>query len=103
MIGRFGRIAIAFWRAGVRLIVLALLLLLPQLSLAKPYTADPGPTLDGDPTADDQPSPAPKGNKSAQFVAPSQQQSIESIRARARTINLRLATEIFFRLFLNLR
>jgi hypothetical protein len=103
MIGRFGRIALAAWRAGVRLLLLALLLMLPQVSLAKPYPTEPGPSLDGDPTADDQPSPAPKGQKSAKFEAPSQQQSIESIRARAQRVNLRLATEIFFRLFLNLR
>lgn len=103
MIGRFGRIALATWRVGISTSLLALLLLLPQGLLAKPYPTSPGPNLDGDPTADDQPSPAPKGNKSAKFIAPEQSGSLQSIEAKARALNARLAAEIFFRLMLNLR
>ncbi|MGE5175706.1 MAG: hypothetical protein ACM3JJ_04960 [Hyphomicrobiales bacterium] len=83
--------------------MLALLLFLPLVAVAKPYPTDSGGSLNGDPTADDQPSPAPKGNKAAKFAAPEQSRSIESIEARARAMNARIAVEIFFRLIANLR
>lgn len=103
MIGRFGRIAQAIGRAGTGLMLIALLVGMPQASLAKPYPVDPGPTLDGDPTADDQPSPSPKGGNSAKFVVPERQPAVDSLRERARSLNARVAMEIYFRLFLNIR
>lgn len=104
MIGRFGRIALALWRAAGKLTVLALILLMPRVSLARPLTIDPGPTLDGDPTADDQPSPAPKGNKSARFIPPQSQRygTIGPVRIGTRASSVRLALEIYFRLFRNI-
>ncbi|HEX7076915.1 MAG TPA: hypothetical protein VF363_00700 [Candidatus Eisenbacteria bacterium] len=103
MIGRFGRIALALWRATGRLTVLALILLMPRVSLAKPLSIDSGPTLDGDPTADDQPSPAPKGNKSARFIPQSQRYgTIGPVRIGTRASSVRLALEIYFRLFRNI-
>ena len=103
MIGRFGRIAQAVGRAGTGLMLLALLVGMPQASLARPYTDLTGPTMEGDPTADDQPSPAPKGSKSAKFVVPDRQQAADPIRLKARNLNARLAMEIYFRLFLHIR
>lgn len=43
------------------LFLLAGLMTAPGIAAARPYTIDPGPyPADGDPTADDQPSPTPK-------------------------------------------
>lgn len=103
MIGRFGRIALAMTRNGTRLALFALVVSLPQSALAKPYSTGSDPTLNGDPTADDQPSTAPKGSLSAKFVPSGPQGQADSIRARAREVNSRVAFEIFFRLLLNIR
>ena len=63
MIGRFGCIARKPWTAAVRFLALLLLLAAPGTSLARPPLLEEPPSSDGDPTADDQPSPSPKGNK----------------------------------------
>ncbi|MGE5180370.1 MAG: hypothetical protein ACM3PF_14890 [Bacteroidota bacterium] len=61
MIGRFGRTARTRVRETALLFLLAGLLAAPGFVAARPYTIDPGPyPADGDPTADDQPSPTPK-------------------------------------------
>jgi hypothetical protein len=103
MIGRFGRIAQGLGRALSGLLVVALLLGMPQISRAKPALQITGPSMEGDPTADDQPSPSPKGNKSAKIVTPSQSRSVDSLRLRARELNARLAVEIYMRLLLSIR
>jgi hypothetical protein len=103
MIGRFGRIALLLGRAAAGLLMVALLVGMPQISRAKPALEIIGPSMEGDPTADDQPSPSPKGNKSAKIVTPSQSRSVGSLRSRARELNARLAVEIYMRLLLNIR
>ncbi|HYJ34454.1 MAG TPA: hypothetical protein VE326_14720 [Candidatus Binatia bacterium] len=67
MIGRFGRTVRDRARGGAILLLLASLFAAPGLSRAKPYPEDPTPFPEGDPTADDQPSPTPK--KSAGFTS----------------------------------
>jgi len=69
MIGRFGCVARGPWAAAVRFLALLLLVAAPGTSLAKPYIIEEGPSQEGDPTADDQPSPSPKGgNHSASIT-----------------------------------
>lgn len=61
MIGRFGRTARARAREAALLFLLAGLMAAPGIAAARTYTTlDPPPSLNGDPTADDQPSPTPK-------------------------------------------
>lgn len=60
MIGRFGRTVRDRAKGGAMLLLLASLFAAPDLAGAKPYPQDPTPFPDGDPTADDQPSPTPK-------------------------------------------
>jgi hypothetical protein len=50
----------ARWLPWVGAVLLVLAMNGPRGAVAKTYLPDTGPTLDGDPTADDQPSPAPK-------------------------------------------
>src|SRR6185503_2489327 len=69
MIGRFGCVARGPWAAAVRFLALLLLVAAPSTPLAKPYIIEEGPSQEGDPTADDQPSPSPKGgNHSASIT-----------------------------------
>jgi hypothetical protein len=51
---------------GAAFLLLAALVAAPEIATAKVRPSDSGPTTDGDPTADDQPSPTPK-NRSARF------------------------------------
>jgi hypothetical protein len=60
MIGRFGRTARTRAREAAWLLLLVCLLAAPEIAAARTYTALPPPYPDGDPTADDQPSPTPK-------------------------------------------
>jgi hypothetical protein len=60
MIGRFGRTVRDRAKGGAILLLLASLFAAPDLVVAKPYPQEPGPFPEGDPTADDQPSPTPK-------------------------------------------
>lgn len=60
MIGRFGRTIRDRAKGGAILLLLASLFAAPDLARAKPYPQDPSPFPEGDPTADDQPSPTPK-------------------------------------------
>ncbi|MGH9389174.1 MAG: hypothetical protein ACRD1Z_06115, partial [Vicinamibacteria bacterium] len=69
MIGRFGRGACKQWKATTRLVALLLLVAAPGTLLAKPFPIEEGPNLDGDPTADDQPSPSPKGNNRSASIS----------------------------------
>jgi hypothetical protein len=66
MIGRFGITARSWARRGAAYLLLALLMAMAPFASAKPYDTQPGPMPEGDPTADDQPSPTPKKN-SARF------------------------------------
>lgn len=94
MIGRFGRIAQKPWRAAVRFLALSLIVAAPG-ALAKPFPLDPGPSLDGDPTADDQPSPGPK-NRSASISGHDSQTTKDGRLARER--HVRLAWHAYLRL-----
>ena len=67
MIGRFGRTVRDRAKGGAILLLLVSLFAAPDLAAAKPYPQEPGPLPEGDPTADDQPSPTPK--KSAHFYS----------------------------------
>jgi len=60
MIGRFGRTVRDRAKGGAVLFMLASLFAAPGPAAAKPYPQNPTPFPDGDPTADDQPSPTPK-------------------------------------------
>lgn len=64
MIGRFGCVARRPWTAAIGFLALLLLVAAPSASLAKPFIIEEGPSQEGDPTADDQPSPTPKGGGS---------------------------------------
>lgn len=69
MIGRFGCVARRPWTAAIGFLALLLLVAAPSTSLAKPFIIEEGPSAEGDPTADDQPSPTPKGgNHSASIT-----------------------------------
>ncbi len=46
--------------AGAAVVLLTILVGTPRDSDARRYEQEPGPTPEGDPTADDQPSPTPK-------------------------------------------
>lgn len=59
MIGRFGRTVRERAKGGAILLLLASIIAAPELAAAKPYPQEPGPMPEGDPTADDQPSPTP--------------------------------------------
>jgi len=67
MIGRFGRTVRDRAKGGAILLLLASLFAAPEIAMAKPYPQEPGPAPEGDPTADDQPSPSPP-KKSAGFT-----------------------------------
>jgi len=66
MIGRFGRTVRGRAKGGATLLLFAALVAGPEIATAKPFPIDTGPMPEGDPTADDQPSPTPK-KKSARF------------------------------------
>ncbi len=59
MIGRFGRTVRDWAKGGAILLLLASIVAAPDIAAAKPYPQEPGPMPEGDPTADDQPSPTP--------------------------------------------
>lgn len=63
----------------MRFLALSLIVAAPGTSLAKPFPLDPGPSLDGDPTADDQPSPGPK-NRSASISGHNSQVTKDHVR-----------------------
>lgn len=100
MIGRFGRIARMPWRATVRLLALLLLVAAPGTSLARPPLLEEPPSQDGDPTADDQPSPAPKGGKGgAGAISGQHRHSTKDTTGRlARERHVRLALQAYLRL-----
>jgi hypothetical protein len=97
MIGRFGCVARKPWTAAVRFLALLLLVLAPGVSLAKPYVLEEGPAQEGDPTADDQPSPSPKGNKSASISGRQSLITQDGVRVQ-RDRHVRLAWQAYLRL-----
>ena len=66
MIGRFGRTVVRRSKGGVALLLLGVIATAPGLAAGKPVLPEEGPMPEGDPTADDQPSPTPK--KAARFI-----------------------------------
>ena len=66
MIGRFGRTVLRRSNGGLLLLLLGAIVAAPGISTAKTVQPGPEPTAEGDPTADDQPSPTPK--KAARFI-----------------------------------
>ena len=81
--------------------MLALLLLVsaPSASLAKPFLLEEGPPQQGDPTADDQPSPTPKGgNKSASISGHNALTTKDGAGRLARDRHVRLAWQAYLRL-----
>jgi hypothetical protein len=66
MIGRFGRTVLRRSKGGMSLLLLGAIAAAPGIAAAKTVQPGPGPVTEGDPTADDQPSPTPK--KAAKFI-----------------------------------
>jgi len=99
MIGRFGRIAREPWKAAVRFLALLLLLAAPGTSLARPPLLEEPPSSDGDPTADDQPSPSPKGHGGAASISGNHRVATKDGTGRlARERHVRLALQAYLRL-----
>lgn len=100
MIGRFGRIACMPWQAAVRLLAVLLLVAAPGTSLARPLLLDEPPSADGDPTADDQPSPSPKGGGSRVGSISGQHRATtkDGTGRLARERHVRLALQAYLRL-----
>lgn len=82
------RVALLFGLLG------ALWLSTPSAGLAKPYPTDPSPTEEGDPTADDTPSPTPKPKGNAARIQITQYES----GARAQGAFARVPWEVYLRL-----
>lgn len=99
MIGRFGRIARMPWRAAAGLLALLLLVAAPGSSQARPRVFEEPPSQDGDPTADDQPSPSPKGNMGAGSISGQHRYATKDGAGRlARERHVRLALQAYLRL-----
>lgn len=98
MIGRFGRVARKKWATAMSYLGLLLLVSAPGASLAKPFSLEEGPAQEGDPTADDQPSPAPKGNKSGSISKPSALTTKDGAGRLSRDRHVRLAWQAYLRL-----
>lgn len=99
MIGRFGRIARMPWKAAVRLLALLLLVAAPGTSLARPPLLEDPPSQEGDPTADDQPSPSPKGHGGAGSISGQHRHTSKDGTVRlARERHVRLALQAYLRL-----
>ena len=96
MIGRFGRSARCWARRGTAYTALALLVAMAEVAWAKPYPTDPGPLPEGDPTADDQPSPTPK-KKSARFGSGGSL-GLEANIAAGRAARGRITWELYLRI-----
>jgi hypothetical protein len=77
MIGRFGRTVLRRSKGGLSLLLLGSIVAAPGIAAAKTVQPGPGPMTEGDPTADDQPSPTPK--KAAKFVGGSTAATRESV------------------------
>lgn len=95
MIGRFGRTVRDRAKVGAFLLLLLSLVAAPDIAGAKPYPQDGTPFPEGDPTADDQPSPTPK--KSAGFI--SRESSRETITSSRRmTLGGRMTWDLYLRI-----
>jgi hypothetical protein len=69
----------------------------PSRAIARPYDIDPGPGVTGDPTADDQPSPAPKP-KHAAAVNVSRESSHNATLGRGHIVTIRVPWDVYLRL-----
>jgi len=100
MIGRFGCVARRPWTAAIRFLAVLLLIAAPGSSLAKPFIIEEGPSQEGDPTADDQPSPTPKGgNHSASITGRNTLTTTNGIgRVSRQERHVRLAWQAYLRL-----
>ncbi len=96
MIGRFGRTVRGRTQGGAALLLIAALVAAPEIAAAKTYPQQPGPMPEGDPTADDVPSPAPK--KSARFGGGNSLQIRESVDPTRATRGSRMKWEVYLRL-----
>lgn len=95
MIGRFGRTVRGRTPGGAALLLIAALVAAPEIAAAKTFPVDPGPTPEGDPTADDIPSPAPK--KGARFQSGNSLQIRESVDP-TRASRSRMKWELYLRI-----
>lgn len=96
MIGRFGRTVRDRAKGASVVLLLASLFAAPDLAAAKPYPQDPTPFPEGDPTADDQPSPTPK--KSAGITSREAIPMHPSTVAGPRTPYGRMTWELYLRI-----
>lgn len=97
MIGRFGNVARKNWTAAVGSLALLLLVAWPGASLARPYLVAGSQDQDGDPTADDQPSPTPKGNH-ARSISGHQSVTNRDEAGRVTNRHVRVAWQAYLRL-----
>jgi hypothetical protein len=97
MIGRFGRTVRGRTQGGAALLLIAALVAAPEIAAAKTFPVEPGPMPEGDPTADDQPSPAPK-KKAARFGSGNSLQIRESVDPTRATRGSRMKWELYLRL-----
>ena len=97
MIGRFGRTVRGRTQGGAALLLIAALVAAPEIAAAKAYPTTPGPMPEGDPTADDTPSPAPKKN-AARFGGGTSLQIRESVDPTRATRGSRMTWAIYLRL-----
>ncbi len=98
MIGRFGRVARRKWATAMSYLALLLLVVAPGASLARPFSLEEGPAQEGDPTADDQPSPTPKGNKSGSISKQNTLTTKDGAGRLTRDRHVRLAWQAYLRL-----
>ena len=99
MIGRFGYVARTQWTGVVGFLALLLLVAWPGSSLARPYSLAGGQDQDGDPTADDQPSPTPKGGNHARSIPGHQSVTNRDDAGRvAQNRHVRIAWQAYLRL-----
>jgi hypothetical protein len=96
MIGRFGRTVRGRTPGGASLLLIAALVAAPEIAAAKAYPTTPGPVPEGDPTADDVPSPAPK--KAAKFGGGSSLQIRGSVDPTRVTRGSRMTWDLYLRL-----
>ncbi len=96
MIGRFGRTVQGRAQGGAALLLLAAFVAAPGIASAKTYPSEPGPLPEGDPTADDQPSPAPK--KSASFGTEQSHRIRESVVSTRTIRGSRMSWQLYLRI-----
>jgi len=98
MIERFGYVARKKWTAAVSFLALLLLVAFPGVSSARPYSLAGGSDQDGDPTADDQPIPTPKGGNHARSISGHQSVTNRDEAGRVTSRHVRIAWQAYLRL-----